>query len=140
MKKLIFILFISLQAQAIERIQLENTFNLFSQKLGPDFTLPVPLSDRIKLTAEFELPAAEGPQLRKMFSQNFEFNEFKTVFEIYFFDQNGLRYLSQQVFFYKNSQLVTRCTAYFGLEQKFLVPGSCAGVVDGELLGVAIYK
>lgn len=141
MKTLAFILFIlCFQSYAGQVIRLENSWNLFSQKLGPGFILPDPLSAKEKLNVNFELPDTNRPALRKVFSQTSEVNEFKAVFEVYFFNENSQKYLSQQVFLYKEGLLITRCTSYFGLEQKFLVPGSCAGVLSGELLGVAIYK
>jgi len=141
MKLLLLTLFFATQVQANESISLENSWNLFKQKLGPDFSLPEPLNARTKLAIQFEIPsAAGGAALKKVFSQVTTVNEFKTEVEIYYFDQNSQRYLSQQVFLYKEEKLITRCTAYFGLEQKFLVPGSCAGVEDEILYGIAIYK
>jgi len=140
MKILVLTFLLSIQSLAGDVVTLENSFNLFSQKLGPDFNLPVPLSQKEKLTIQFELPGPNGPALRKVFSQTYKINSFKAVFEVFFFNQNGQKYLSQQVYFYKEGSLVTRCASYFGLEQKFLVPGSCAGVAAGELFGVDIYR
>lgn len=140
MKLLSLILMYAFQVQAADTIYLENSWNLFRQKLGPNFTLPEPLSARTKMVIQFEIPSSNRAALKKVYSQHMNVNEFKIEFEIYYFDQNSQKYLSQQFFLYKEDKLITRCTAYFGLEQKFLVPGSCAGVESDQLYGIAVYK
>lgn len=141
MKILFLILIFVIQAQAAtENVQLENSWNLFTQKLGPGFTLPEPLSQRAKISIQFEIPPSDANLLQKVFSKTIKVNEFRTEIELYFFNQNSHKYLSQQLFLYKENKLITRCTAYFVLEQKFLVPGSCAGVDGESLFGIAIYK
>ncbi|MCC2678225.1 MAG: hypothetical protein K0R29_801 [Pseudobdellovibrio sp.] len=140
MKLLTLILLSSLNVFSAELVTFENSWNLFSQKLGPDFNLPVPLSAKEKMVIQFELPEPNGAALKKVFSKSYTVAAFKAVFEIYFFDQNQQKYFSQQIYLYKDGNLVTRCASYFGLEQKFLVPGSCAGVQGDELLGIALYK
>jgi len=139
MKIISLILFLSFQAQAAS-LEFENSWNFFTQKLGPGFTLPEPLSNRAKLVIQLELPDSGGSTLKKVYSQAMDVNEFRAIIEIYYFDQNSQKYLSQQLYFYKEGDLVARCASYFGLEQKFLVPGSCAGVSGKSLFGIAIYK
>ena len=106
-----------------------------TSSLNPDHLTP-----KIDLTAKFEIPLTSGPKLKKVYSESFEVEDFKAVFEIYFFDQNNQKYLSQQVFLYKGGEIITRCASYFGLDQRYLVPGSCAGNQEGKLYGIALYK
>lgn len=140
MRIIICFLLLPFQIYAVETIHFESTWNLYKQTMGTHFSLPQPLSERTKLSVRFELPAADGPALKKVFTETAVVNEFKVIFEVYHFNQNSQRYLSQQIFLYKDEKLITRCTSYFGLDQKYLVPGSCAGVKDDTLYGVALYK
>lgn len=142
MNKLILLsfLFYSLHVFAAETLEFNSKFNVYSQKIGAEFSLPIALSEKIELNAKIELPTSNDIKLKKVFTQTFSIKEFKTIFEIYYFNQNNQRYLSQQVYLYKDNQLITRCTSYFGLNQNYLVPGSCGGVQGTALYGVALYK
>lgn len=141
MKKLIMSLTILCSLQSYARsLEFKSKFNLFSQELGSAFSMPVQLSPKTELNIKFEIPTSTGPTLRKVFSQAFDVEDLKAVFEIYYFDQMNQKYLSQQIFLYKGSELITRCTSYFGLDQTYLVPGSCAGNKEGKLYGFALYK
>lgn len=140
MKLLILLVFLSVQVKAAQLMHLENSWNLFSQELGPGFHLPEPRSDRVSLIIEFELPAQGSTTLKKMYADTFTSGDLKVTFEIYYFNKGLQEYLSQQISITKGQETVSRCTSYFGLEQRFLVPGSCAGNVGGTLFGVALYK
>jgi hypothetical protein len=139
---IIFGVFLSTQtfASSFERIVLLNHFRIFTQKTDGGFSLPVPISEAQNLTIEFEIPTDNEPTLKKMYNQVFEMGEFKTLFEVYFFNQNGERYFSQQVTLWKKNEIVVKCTSYFGTDQKKLVPGACAGEKEGALYGVSLFR
>lgn len=127
-------------ASSFERIVLLNHFRIFTQQIGGGFSLPTPVTEPQDLSIEFEIPVDNEPTLKKMYNQAFETGEFKTLFEVYFFNQNGERYFSQQVTLWKKNEIVVKCTSYFGTDQKKLVPGACAGEKDGALYGVSLFR
>lgn len=139
---LIFTTLLSTEAWAgsFDRIVLLNHFRVFTQKTDGGFSLPTPVTESKDLSIEFEIPVDNEPTLKKMYNQVFEMGKFKTLFEVYFFNHNGERYFSQQVTLWKKNEVVVKCTSYFGTDQKKLVPGACAGVKDGALYGVSLFR
>ena len=131
---------VNVQADSVRHLQLSNQLVFYKQKNGPDLSLPIQLSDKIILSIASDVSLTGGSELKKVFSENFVSGDLRAYFEVYFFNQNSEMYLSQQVTLFRADGLVAKCTSYFGLDQTFLVPGSCAGAQGDFLYGVAIYK
>jgi hypothetical protein len=113
--------------------------NLFRQNTDGT-SLPVNLGEKSDLVMNVEWPSEPGSYIKKIFSKDYDQQEYKTKIEIYYFSKDQQKYLSQQIFLFKSGELITRCTSYFPAGQAYLVPGSCAGVKGDSLYGVAIYK
>ncbi len=142
MKKyfLIIMMFFSAQvpASSSDQVKLLNHFRLFTQKSGA--LSPTPISEMQDLLIEFAIPVNDEPTIKKMYNQVFNKGEFKTLFEVYFFNQNNERYFSQQITLTLKDETVVKCTSYFSTDQKMLVPGACAGTKDGALFGVSVFR
>ncbi len=126
------------RADSADQIKLLNHFRVFTQKSGA--LVPTPVSDRQDLSIEFAIPINDEPTIKKVYNRVFDNGDFKTQFEVYFFNQNSERYLSQQITLTLKNEIVVKCTSYFGTDQKMLVPGACAGSKDGSLYGVSVFR
>ena len=100
-----------------------------------EFFTPISKSKREILNISFGEPSKQ----KKVFEKEFKANDTQAILEIYFHNENE-KYFSQQISLYVNAKLISICTSYFAIEQSYLVPGTCAGVSNNQMVGLTIYR
>jgi hypothetical protein len=134
----------SVSLAANQEVALQNKARFISQDVSNPASLPVPLHDLQDLKAQFSIDLETPYEIQKKFSGQITFQDLKAEIEIYYFRRQATqeKYFSQQIQIKKNSHLIAKCSSYFALDQKFLVPGVCSGVdpQTGLLYGLSIYR
>lgn len=150
MKKSLFTLITlaALNVNALEKkISLSGSLQFFNQDLTNEWSLPNSLSDKQSIDAEFEIDSEDGLSLKKVYTDEFHLppsqsnlDALSAKLEVYYFNRPEGEYFSQQIFIYRNSNLIAKCTSYFPSDQGYLVPGVCSGRDGDKLFGTALYK
>ncbi len=150
MKKSLLSLFTiaALNVNATEKtISLGGSLQFFNQDLTDEWSLPNSLSGKQIIHAEFKIDNEDGLSLKKVYTDEFLFppsqnnpDLLRAKLEVYYFNRPEGEYFSQQIFIYRNLNLIAKCTSYFPLDQGYLVPGVCSGRDGDKLLGTALYK
>ncbi len=145
---LAFILLFSVHVKAeVKYVMLSSSVQFFRQTLADEVTLPISIGQKQNLNVDFSLDSEDGLSVKKVFTTQVNVppndinpNTLKAIIEVYYFNRPEGQYFSQQVFVFRNVQVIAKCTSYFPIEQNYLVPGVCSGRDGESLFGIALYK
>jgi len=139
-----FLFFASAAPAQSRRVEFKfsNRIQFFSQNIGLN-QLPTPVNLVSDLRFTFVIDGSGGPGLQKVFQTVVSAEELSAKIELFYFGGAPTlneNYFSQQITIFKNNNLVGKCSAYFSTDQRFLVPGACAGVTENRLFGLTLSK